>query len=373
MSALPIASEIETVAAIMEESPAEVVMHHLEALEEKLDHIAKETLKEAYAEIAALKKALKKAVKIPRAKRSAAAGAVKGEAPKQVGAWNAFVKSTQDLMKASGWPTFEVTDKMGNTVSYPGGAEVEGKDGVSMWVVDADQPKKRVSPSYKLAMSYAAYRKATGDYEDPAAEEREAAKAAKAAEKEAAKVAKAAEREAKKAEKQKAQEEAKAAKAAEKEAKAAAKTAVAKTPAKPASKPTAKVAAAAKPVSKPAPKAAATAKPASKSVEEKPAAGGKSATTVAASEPAAAGGAGKKEIEEDEDEKPAAGVKEEIEEDEDDMPAVWTHNKKKYFKTPTSHMVWEMNGTKPGAWVGVYDPVKNTIDTSAEEPEYSFE
>jgi hypothetical protein len=331
MSALPIASEIETVVAVVEESPAEIVMHHLEALEAKLDHIAKEALKEAYAEIAALKKALKKAVKVPRAKRSSGANAaagVKGEAPKQVGAWNAFVRDTQELMKSSGWPAFDVTDKKGNTVSYPGGAEVEGKDGVSMWVVDADEPKKRVAPTYKLAMSYAAYRKANGDYEDPAAEEREAAKAAKAAEKEAAKAAKAAEREAKKAEKEAAKEAVKAAKAAEKEAKAAAKPA-AKAPApKAAAKPAAKVAAAAKP----------SAKPVAKPVEEKP----------------AAAGAGK-------------------DEDEDEMPVVWTHGKKKYFKTPSSHMVWEMNGTKPGAWVGVYDPVKNTIDTSAEEPEFSFD
>jgi hypothetical protein len=328
MSALPIASEIETVAAVVEESPAEVVMHHLEALEAKLDHIAKEALKEAYAEIAALKKALKKAIKVPRAKRSAVAG-VKGEAPKQVGVWNAFVRDTQELMKASGWPAFEVTDKKGSTTSYPGGAEVEGKDGVSMWVVDADESKKRVAPTYKLAMSYAAYRKANGDYSDPDVGERDAAKTAKAAEKEAAKAAKAAEREAKKAEKEAAKEAAKAAKAAEKDAKTAAKPA-GKTAAKPAAKPAAKVAAAAKQAAKP------VAKPA----EEKP----------------AAGGAGK-----------------EVEEDDDEMPAVWTHDKKKYFKTPTSHMVWEMNGTKPGAWVGVYDPVKNTIDTSAEEPEFSFD
>lgn len=321
MSTLPIASEIEAVAAIVDESPAGVVMAHLDALEAKIDHIAKEALKEAYAEIAALKKALKKAIKVPRAKRSTKAvgggAATKGEAPKQVGVWNAFVKETQELMKTSGWPSFDVTDKMGNTVSYPGGAEEKGKDG-SIWVVDADEPKKRVVPSYKLAMSYAAYRKANGEYTDPAAEEREAAKAAKAAEKEAAKAAKAAEREAKKLEKE-------AAKAAAKEAK--------------------ETKAAAKPV-----------KTAVKTTPTK-------ATSVKATP--ANGGAGKAE------EKPKAVVVEE--EEDDEIPVAWTHGKKKYFKTPTSHMVWEMNGTKPGAWVGVYDPITNKIDTSAEKPEYEFD
>lgn len=322
MSALPIASEIETVVAVAEESPVETVMAHLESIESKLNLIAKETLKEAFAEIAALKKALKKAIKVPRAKRSATskiAGAEKGEAPKQVGVWNAFVRDTHELMKTSGWPSFEVTTKKGDTVVYPGGAEEKGN-----WVVDADEPKKRVVPTYKLAMSYAAYRKANGEYSDPAAEEREAAKAAKAAEKEEAKKLKAAEREAKKAEKE---EKAAAAKAAKEAAKAT------KAETKP-------VKAAAKPV-----KAAA----------------------------AAAGGAGKAA---EEKPKPAdKAVTKPVEDEEDDVenPVVWTHNKKKYFKTPTSHMVWEMNGTKPGAWVGVWDPTSNKIDTSVEAPEFEFE
>lgn len=323
MSALPIASEIETVVAIAEENPVEAVMAHLDSLETKLNLIAKETLKEAFAEIAALKKALKKAVKAPRAKRTAAkaagGAAAKGEAPKQVGAWNAFVRDTHELMKTTGWPSFEVTTKKGDTVVYPGGAEEKGT-----WVVDADEPKKRVVPTYKLAMSYAAYRKTNGEYSDPAAEEREAAKAAKAAEKEEAKKLKAAEREAKKAEKEEKAAAAKAAKATKAEAKP--------------------VKAAAKPAAKAAP---------------------------------AAGGAGAKA-----DEKPKASTKveakpiavEDKEDDEDvENPVVWTHGRKKYFKTPTSHMVWEMNGTKPGAWVGVYDPTSNKIDTSAEEPSFEFE
>ena len=317
MSVLPIASEIESVISTVEKSPIEVVMAHLDALESKIDHIAKEAIKEAYAEIAALKKALKKAIKVPRAKRSTAAKAAgtKGEAPKQVGVWNAFVRDTQELMKTSGWPSFEIPDKKGIIVTYPGGSEQKGKDGY-IWVVDVDEPKKRVAPSYRLAMSYAAYRKANGDYNDPSAEEREAAKAVKAAEKEAEKAAKAAEREAKKAEKDAAKASAKAVKETK------TKTV---TPTKPVVKPVAK------PEVKP---------------EVKPEA-----------KTAANGGAGK-----------------EIDEEEDaDSPIVWTHGKKKYFKTPTSHMVWEMNGTNPGAWVGVYDPTTNKIDTSAEEPEFEFE
>ncbi len=322
MSALPIASEIEVAAAHMEESPVEIVMNHLEALEAKIDHIAKEALKEAYAEIAALKKALKKAIKVPRAKRaSGPKTAAAGEAPKQVGVWNAFVRDTQELMKSSGWPSFEVTDKKGNTTSYPGGVQ----DG-DVWVVDADEPKKRVAPTYKLAMSYAAYRKANGEYSDPSAEEREAAKAAKAAEKEAAKAAKAAEREAKKAEKEAEKEAAKAAKASKPKA----------------DKPEAKPKAAAKPEAK----------------------------------PKAAGGAGAK-AESKPEAKPVPKVKAESkpepEDDDEDQPKLWLHNKKKYFKTPVSHMVWEMNGTKPGAWVGVFNPTSNKIDTSAKEPEYEFE
>jgi hypothetical protein len=321
MSALPIASEIETVVAVVEENPVEAVMAHLDSLETKLNLIAKETLKEAFAEIAALKKALKKAVKAPRAKRTAAKAAggagAKGEAPKQVGAWNAFVRDTHELMKSSGWPSFEVTTKKGDTVVYPGGTEEKG-----IWVVDADEPKKRVVPTYKLAMSYAAYRKANGEYSDPAAEEREAAKAAKTAEKEEAKKLKAAEREAKKAEKEEKTAAAKAAKDAAKATKAEAK------PVKAAAKPAAGGAGA--------------------KAEEKP----KASTKVEA--------------------KPVAV--EDKEDDEDvENPVVWTHGRKKYFKTPTSHMVWEMNGTKPGAWVGVYDPTTNKIDTSAEEPNFEFE
>jgi len=331
MSALPIASEIEKVAVVVEENPVETVMAHLDALEAKIDHIAKEALKEAYSEIAALKKALKKAIKVPRAKRAAkAASGEKAEAPKQVGVWNAFVRDTQELMKTSGWPAFEVTDKKGDVVSYPGGAEVEGKDG-SIWVVDADEPKKRVAPTYKLAMSYAAYRKANGDYSDPAAEEREAAKAAKALEKEEEKKRKVAEREAKKAEKEAKAAAAKAEKEAKALAKPAAKAAVKATKPKAEEKPKADDKPAAKAVVKP-------------KAEEKP--------------KAAAGGAGAKA-------EPVA--------DDDENPVVWTLGRKKYFKTPTSHMVWEMNGTKPGAWVGVWDPTSNKIDTTAEMPEFEFE
>ena len=159
---MPIASEIEVTESSTKLSPAESFMEILAGLEEKM-HRAKTLQKEIDAEMNALKKAAKKAVKLPKGSRKGTHP--KGETPKQVEAWNNFVKETQQKMLAEGWPSFEVKGKMN-----PGGIQVDGK-----WVVDTEDEKKRVAPNFKTAMSYAAYRKANGEYtapEKPAKEEK---------------------------------------------------------------------------------------------------------------------------------------------------------------------------------------------------------
>ena len=186
---LPVASAVETVAVEEKESPTELFITHMASLKAKLA-AQKESTKEMEKELSAMEKLLKKVAKVPRAKR--AGTHPKGEMPTQVAAWNGFLKSTLELMKSEGWPAFELTNKKGETISYPAGVEVDGA-----WVWDYEDDAKRKAPNYKTAMAYASYRKANGEFVDPGAEEREAAKAAKAAEKEEAKKRKAEEREAK--------------------------------------------------------------------------------------------------------------------------------------------------------------------------------
>ena len=186
---LPVASAVETVAVEEKESPTELFITHMASLKAKLA-AQKESTKEMEKELSAMEKLLKKVAKVPRAKR--AGTHPKGEMPTQVAAWNGFLKSTLELMKSEGWPAFELTNKKGETISYPAGVEVDGA-----WVWDYEDDAKRKAPNYKTAMAYASYRKANGEFVDPGAEEREAAKAAKVAEKEEAKKRKAEEREAK--------------------------------------------------------------------------------------------------------------------------------------------------------------------------------
>lgn len=186
---LPTASAVETVAVEEKESPTELFIAYMASIKAKLA-AQKESTKEMEKELSAMEKLLKKVAKVPRAKRTGTHP--KGEMPTQVAAWNGFLKSTLELMKSEGWPAFELTNKKGETTSYPAGVEVDGA-----WVWDYEDDTKRKAPNYKTAMAYASYRKANGEFVDPGAEEREAAKAAKAAEKEEAKKRKAEEREAK--------------------------------------------------------------------------------------------------------------------------------------------------------------------------------
>lgn len=155
VSDIPVASEIEvSVSTETKLSPAESFSAILERLEEKM-HKAKTLQKEIDAEFNALKKVAKKAVKLPRGSRKGTHP--KGETPKQVQAWNNFVKETQEKMLTDGWSSFEHNGK-----TLPGGVLVDGK-----WVVDVEDEKKRVPPNFKTAMSYAAYRKANGEYTAP--------------------------------------------------------------------------------------------------------------------------------------------------------------------------------------------------------------
>jgi hypothetical protein len=323
-------------AAAEERSPAEELMSAIASMEEQLKSLKK------LARSALKGKLVKKAKKDP--------AAPKAERPAQTTVWSDFVAATKLLMEAEGWPSF--ITKKGTGVTYAAG--VANEEGVFVF---EDTGKK---PVYKDAMAYAGFRKENGEYTDPGAAAREAAKAEKAAEKEAEKAAKAAQREAlkqqkeaEKAEKAAQREAAKAVKEAEKAAKAAAKEAqkAAKTAAKPAVK-------------------AAAAKPAAKAAVAKPAA--KAAVKPAVAAKPAAGGAGAKASPAASESKPAAPVKPAEEEADEDLPVLWEFKKVKYFKNGLGQ-VWENKGGKPGAWKGQWDPASNSIDEEAEEPEFEFE
>lgn len=313
---IPEASVIEaTEAAAPAVSPIEAITEHMTAIEARMEYISKDFMKEMKADLAALKKLVKKHVKQPR----------KAKAPKEEGAekappsaWNRFIDETLTQMKEEGWPAYELKDK-----SYPGGVKNEA----GVWIVDETEEKKRVAPNFRNAMTYAAYRKAQGEYAgDPEAEKRKAEKAEAA---KAAKEAKAAER-------------------------AAAKKPVAKKAAGGAGKKADAESGDEKPVkaAKAAPaKAAPAAKPATKPVVSK----AEAAKAAPAAKPAKAAMA-------------AAAV-------DDDEALVtmkkWTFKGKRYFRS-SENGCWIMkpDGSQ-GAWAGKYDPVADAIDQSAEEPEYA--
>lgn len=327
---IPEASAIEVVEveAAPTVSPLEAITNLTTSINARIEYISKDFAKELKADMAALSKLLKKHVKQPR----------KAKAPKEEGAekappsaWNNFVAETLTKMKEEGWPAYEVKDK-----TYAGG--VQNADGV--WIVDDEEEKKRVPPTFRNAMTFAAYRKALGEYAgDPEAEARKAAKAAAAKE---AKEAKAKER-----------AEAKAAKkpASKKAAGGAGKKADAESgdekPVK-AAKPAAAVKAAAKPAA--AVKPAAAAKPAAAT---KPAA---KPVSKPAAKPAAAAAAAPAAVD---DEEALVTMKK------------WTFKGKRYFRS-SENGCWLMkpDGSQ-GAWAGKYDPVADAIDQDAEEPEYA--
>ena len=151
---MPTASEIDVSEPSTKLSPAEIFAATMERLEEKILR-AKTLQKEIDTEFNALKKVAKKAVKLPKGSRKGTHP--KGETPKQVEAWNNFVKETQQKMLAEGWSSFEYKGK-----TNPGGIQVDGK-----WLIDTEDEKKRVAPNFKTAMSYAAFRKVNGEYTSP--------------------------------------------------------------------------------------------------------------------------------------------------------------------------------------------------------------
>jgi nucleolin len=296
---MPTASEIEVSDASTKLSPAESFMEILARLEEKQAR-AKTLQKEIDSDMNALKKAAKKAVKLPKGSRKGTHP--KGETPKQVEAWNNFVKETQQKMIAEGWPSFEVKGK-----TLPGGIQVDGK-----WVVDVEDEKKRVAPNFKTAMSYAAYRKANGEYtspEKPAKEEKPKGTRGR---------------------KPKAEKPATGGAGAKSESESESEE---EKPAKKASPAKAKANTKAK------------AKATSESEEEKP----------AKKTPAKAKA------------KPAPVAESESESDEETLTP-WTYKGKKYYHNADGEC-WHMNsdGTQ-GKWAGKYNPGSDKIDASAEEP-----
>lgn len=343
-------SVVESVAESVERSPAEALLAGIALMEEQLKQLKKDA------------KAALKGKLVKRTKKDPAAP--KAERPAQTSVWSDFVAATQLLMESEGWPAF--VSKKG--VSFTGSEETE--EGGHVF---ADNKKK---PVYKDAMAYAGYRKEQGEYVDPGADAREAAKAEKTAQKEKEKADKATQREAakkekeeKKAEEKRIKDEAKAAAAALKAAEKAAKEA--EKAAKTSSKPAAVKAAAAKPATKAAGGA------------------GTAATKVAAAEPAAAGGAKASPPAAEKPEPkaapakaapakaapakpaPAAAAKPAAEDEDEEIPKLWDFKGVKYFKNGLNQ-VWEMKNKKPGKWVGVYNPTSNAIEAS-EEPEFEFD
>ena len=289
-------------------TPAESLMSHISEIEKLL---------------AKLKKDARSALKGKLPKR--AGSRPTGETPGQVAHWNEFVQATHEMMKSEGWPEF--TTKKGDVFAA---AEKNEDD---HWVF-SDTKKL---PLYRHALAFAGFRKQNGEYEDPAAEEREAAKAEKAKQKEEEKQRKAEEREAEKKRKAEEREAEKKRKAEEREAEKERKKA--------------EKAAAAKP---------STAKP--------------SAAKPAAAKPAN-GGAGKPEKPSPAASKKPAPPAKKVEEEEEDEDSIipWTHAGKNYFRSSRNEC-WHMTaGGKQGKWAGVYDAEKDEIDASAEEPEVEFE
>jgi hypothetical protein len=306
---IPEASAIETVEApeAPTMSPVEAFFSHMTALEARLDYIKKDLTKEMEAELKAMQKLAKKLIKQPRKPK---APKEEGAAAAPASAWNAFIADTLVQMKAEGWPAYVVKEK-----SYPGGVQNDE----SVWIVDDEEVKRRVPPTYRQAMTYAAFRKANGEYAgDPDAEARKAEKAAE-----------------------------KAAKKAEREAEKAAKKPAAGGAGKKAAEPKA---AAAKPVAKPVTKA-------------EPKAKAEPAAKPAAKAPAKAAAPAKAPA------KPAAPA---VVSDDEALVTLkkWTFKGKKYFRS-SENGVWTMkpDGSQ-GAWAGKYDAVSDSIDETAEEPEY---
>ncbi len=320
---------VESVSESVEQSPADALLTSIAAMEEQLKQLKK-------AAKAALKgKLVRKAKKDP--------AAPKAERPAQTSAWSDFVAATKELMESSGWPAF--VTKKGTAFA----ASEETEDGTFVF----EDTKKK--PVYKDAMAYAGFRKDNGEYVDPGAEARAAAAAAKAAEKEATKAAAAAAREAAKAEKQKQKDAEKAAKEAEKAEKKAAKEAAA-----------AAAAAAKAAKAKPGAVKAAKAEPKAAKAEPKAAPAKAAGGAGAKASPAAAEKPEPKAM-------PKAEAKPEAADEEEETPKPWDFKGKKYYRNGLNQ-VWEMQKNKmPGAWVGVYDPLANKIDTTAEAPEFEFE
>lgn len=293
----------------------------------------------------------------------------KGVVPPQLRLPKAWVTFVQEYCNANGWESFVVSttkkDKVtGETITEEiemPASEVHNEVHVFVGSVTAAQPKGKAliqkdamslskqmwSAKEKKGTHEALYNEFLASYTDTIGEEvKEVAKPVKpkvvrktAAEKEAAaeeKKLKQAEDKAEKAkrraeekEKTDAEKEAKKAKAAaEKEAKQA-KAAAEKEASPKAAKPAKKVATPAKekPAEKPvAPAAPVKAKPAAKKVE---------AWTC-----------------------PADGA-----------VYPWTFKGKAYMRNSDSQ-VWEADGTEAGDWAGVYDAATDSIDDSAEEPEF---
>ena len=61
------------------------------------------------------------------------------------------------------------------------------------------------------------------------------------------------------------------------------------------------------------------------------------------------------------------------EDDGEDAARLWTWKSKKYFRT-TANECWVANADgSMGKWAGVYDPIADSIDADAEEPEIEAE
>lgn len=329
----PIEEEVVVAAAAVEEEHAEETASEMTAdssgmtpAESLMSHIS-----EIEKLLAKLKKDARTALKGKLPKR--AGSRPTGTTPGQVAHWNEFVQSTHEMMKSEGWPEF--TTKKGDVFAA---AE---KNDAGHWVFSDTQKL----PLYRHALAFAGFRKQNGEYEDPDAEEREAAKAEKARQKEEEKMRKAEEREEAKAEKERKKEEEKERKKKEREEEKERKKAEKAAPA-----------AKAKPAAKAAPAKPSASKPANGGAgkPEKPSpAGGASANSSKKPAPPA------KKVEEDEE--------------EEDSIVPWTHAGKNYFRSGRNEC-WHMTaGGKQGKWAGVYDAEKDEIDASAPEPEVEFE
>jgi hypothetical protein len=291
---------------------------------------------EFVSELAALEKEAKAALKGKLPKR--ASNKPKGETPEQVKFWNTFVKETHELMKTEGWPEFTTLSKGKDKPSVTFTASKKSDKGTYVFSNDGREP------AHKDAMAYAGFRKRNGEYSNPEAEERAKQKAEKKATKDSEKKTK----KTKKVESESESEEEKP-KKVKKTSKSSEKTKKTKDK---------KVESESESESeeeKPKPK---TKKPVSEDEKPKPAAPAPVGSLVEAVAAAAAAAL-----------KPAnGGAGHESDEEEELVP--WTLNGKSYLRS-SKNECWfrNANGTQ-GKWAGKYDPSKNKIDSSAEEPEF---